>query len=221
MQQYAAHDGRSASDANHDGRTVDRFKRSTPRPAASSAILIDFAAEMDAAEALAFARKNPHAVLATMKRDGTPQLSPVLVGVDSQDRLVVSTRESAMKTLNVRRDPRAWLCVLNDRFFGDWVQLGGDVEVVSLPTAMEPLVEYYRSISGGASGLGRLPRRHDQTAPLLDPGLADESRSEGHRLTVCRSGGSRNCVFQHEDSCHVARRIAERLDDYTRLLRPW
>src|SRR5918993_3437781 len=57
---------------------------------------------MDAAEALAFARKNPHAVLATMKRDGTPQLSPVLVGVDSQDRLVVSTRETAIKTANVR-----------------------------------------------------------------------------------------------------------------------
>ncbi|HEY6685611.1 MAG TPA: TIGR03618 family F420-dependent PPOX class oxidoreductase [Propionibacteriaceae bacterium] len=87
---------------------------------------------MDAAKALAFARKNPHAVLATMKRDGTPQLSPVLVGLDSQDRLVVSTRETAMKTLNVRRDPRAWLCVLNDRFFGDWAQLSGDVEVVSL-----------------------------------------------------------------------------------------
>ena len=103
---------------------------------------------MDAAGALAFARKNPHAVLATMKRDGTPQLSPVLVSVDSQDRLVVSTRESAVKILNVRREPRAWLCVLNDGFFGDWAQLSGDVEVVSLPEAMEPLVEYYRSISG-------------------------------------------------------------------------
>ena len=51
-----------------------------------------------------------HMPFATMKRDGTPQMSPVLVGVDSQDRLVVSTRETAMKTLNVRRDPRAWLC---------------------------------------------------------------------------------------------------------------
>jgi PPOX class probable F420-dependent enzyme len=103
---------------------------------------------MDAAKALAFARKDPHAVLATMKRDGTPQLSPVLVGVDSQDRLVVSTRETAIKTANVRRDPRAWLCVLNDRFFGDWAQLSGNVKVVSLPEAMEPLVEYYRSITG-------------------------------------------------------------------------
>jgi hypothetical protein len=37
---------------------------------------------MDAAEALAFGRRNPRAVLATMKRDGTSQLSPVLVGVE-------------------------------------------------------------------------------------------------------------------------------------------
>ena len=103
---------------------------------------------MDAAEALAFGRRNPRAVLATMKRDGTPQLSPVLVGVDSEDRLLVSTRETAIKTANVRRDPRAWLCLLNDGFFGDWAQLSGDVEVLSLPEAMEPLMEYYRSISG-------------------------------------------------------------------------
>ena len=103
---------------------------------------------MEVAQALAFTRKNPHAVLATMKRDGTPQLSPVLVSVDSEDRLVVSTRETARKILNVRRDLRAWLCVLNDRFFGDWAQLSGDVEVVILPEAMEALVEYYRSISG-------------------------------------------------------------------------
>ena len=103
---------------------------------------------MDVAEALLFARKNPHAVLATMKRDGTPQLSPVLVGVDSEGRLVVSTRETSMKTLNVRRNSQVWLCVLNDRFFGDRAQLSGEAEVVSLPEAMEPLVDYYRSISG-------------------------------------------------------------------------
>ena len=103
---------------------------------------------MDISQALEFARKNPRAVLATMKRDGTPQLTPVLVGVDAQDRLVVSTRETAIKTANVRRDPRAWLCVLNERFFGDWAQISGDVEVVSLPEAIEPLIEYYRSISG-------------------------------------------------------------------------
>jgi PPOX class probable F420-dependent enzyme len=83
-----------------------------------------------------------------MRRDGTPQLSPVLVGVDRNDRLVVSTRETAMKTGNLRRDPRAWLCLLNDGFFGGWAQISGEVEIVTLPDAMEPLIEYYRSISG-------------------------------------------------------------------------
>ncbi|MGH8824817.1 MAG: PPOX class F420-dependent oxidoreductase [Jiangellaceae bacterium] len=103
---------------------------------------------MDIDQATAFVRDNPRAVLATMRRDGTPQMSPVLVGVDEKKRLVISTRETAIKTGNVRRDPHAWVCVLNDRFFGGWAQLGGDVEVVSLPEAMDPLVEYYRGISG-------------------------------------------------------------------------
>jgi PPOX class probable F420-dependent enzyme len=103
---------------------------------------------MDIDQATAFARDNPRAVLATMRRDGTPQMTPVLVGVDEKNRLVISTRETAIKVANVRRDPRAWVCVLNDRFYGAWAQLGGDVEVVSLPEAMEPLVEYYRGISG-------------------------------------------------------------------------
>jgi len=102
---------------------------------------------MDIDQTTAFARDNPRAVLATMRRDGTPQMTPVLVGVDEKNRLVISTRETAIKVANVRRDPRAWVCVLNDGFYGAWAQLGGEVEVVSLPEAMEPLVEYYRGIS--------------------------------------------------------------------------
>jgi PPOX class probable F420-dependent enzyme len=98
--------------------------------------------------ALEFLRKNPRGVLATYRRDGQAQLSPVLAGVDAQARVVISTREGAMKTLNLRRNPRASLCVLSDRFFGAWHALEGDAEVVSLPDAMEPLVDYYRRVSG-------------------------------------------------------------------------
>jgi PPOX class probable F420-dependent enzyme len=98
--------------------------------------------------ALEFLRKNPRGVLATYRRDGQAQLSPVLAGVDEQARVVISTREGAMKTLNLRRNPRASLCVLSDRFFGAWHALEGDAEVVSLPDAMEPLVDYYRRVSG-------------------------------------------------------------------------
>ncbi|HMG30727.1 MAG TPA: PPOX class F420-dependent oxidoreductase [Jiangellaceae bacterium] len=103
---------------------------------------------MDIDQAREFLRSNPRAVLATMRRDGTPQMSPVLAGVDDEGRLVISTRETAIKVANVRRDPRAWVCILNDRFFGRWAQIGGDVDILSLPDAMEPLVDYYRGISG-------------------------------------------------------------------------
>jgi PPOX class probable F420-dependent enzyme len=83
-----------------------------------------------------------------MRRDGTPQLSPVTASVDDEGYVVVSSRETAVKTKNVRRDPRAWLCGIPDEFFGDWVQVEGSVSVVALPEAMDGLVAYYRSVSG-------------------------------------------------------------------------
>ncbi len=61
---------------------------------------------------------------------------------------MISTREPAMKTKNVRRDPRASLCVMNDGFFGDWLQVEGDTEIIPLPAAMDLLVDYYRRVSG-------------------------------------------------------------------------
>ena len=100
------------------------------------------------ADALDFLREHHHAVLATTRSDGAPQLSPVAVAVDAQGRVVVSTRETAFKVRHLRRTPRAWLCVIPDAFFGRWVQVEGAVEVLSLPGAMEPLVEYYRAVSG-------------------------------------------------------------------------
>ena len=103
---------------------------------------------MDLDEARAFLRDHHRGVLATRRRDGGPQLSPVLVGIDGEGRATVSTREPAMKTLNVRRDPHVWLCVFNDGYFGSWIQLEGSAEVLSLPEAMEPLVDYYRRAAG-------------------------------------------------------------------------
>lgn len=103
---------------------------------------------MDVDEALAFIRSNHHAVLATLRGDRAPQLTPVTAGVDDSGNVLVSSREPAAKVRNLRRDPRAWLTVFTDRFFGDFVQVEGDVTIVSLPEAMEGLVDYYRSISG-------------------------------------------------------------------------
>ena len=103
---------------------------------------------MDLDEARQFLRVNHHAVLATNRADGRPQLSPVAVTVDSDGRAIVSTRETALKTRNVARDPHVSLCAFTDGFFGGWVQVDGVADVQSLPEAMEPLVDYYRSVAG-------------------------------------------------------------------------
>ena len=103
---------------------------------------------MDLDEARAHVRAHSHAVLSTVRRDGTPQMSPVAATVDDAGRVVVSSRETAYKTKNLRRDPRAWVCVFPDGFYGPWVQLEGSVEVLSLPDALEPLVAYYRAVAG-------------------------------------------------------------------------
>jgi PPOX class probable F420-dependent enzyme len=103
---------------------------------------------VDVTTAQEFIRTNHHAVFTTFRKDGRPALSPVAVALDEDGRVVVSTRETAMKVKHLRRDPRVAVCVLNDRFFGEWVQVEGTAEIIPLPDAMEPLVHYYRSISG-------------------------------------------------------------------------
>jgi len=103
---------------------------------------------MDINEAVDYVRTQHHAVLGTLKGDGTPQLSPVTVGVDDDGYAIISTRAPAYKVRNVRRDPRVWLCAFPDAFYGQWVQIDGTAEVVELPEAMDGLVAYYRSISG-------------------------------------------------------------------------
>ena len=75
-------------------------------------------------------------------------MSPVACAVDDDGLVIVSTRETAMKAKNLKRDPRASLCVISDGFFGEWVQVDGTATVVSLPDALEGLVDYYRKVAG-------------------------------------------------------------------------
>lgn len=103
---------------------------------------------MDIGRAVRFIAGNPHAVLATTRSDGRPQLSPVVAAVDADGRVLISTRETAMKARNLARDPRASLCVINNGFFGEWVQAEGNAELVHLPEALPLLEDYYRRISG-------------------------------------------------------------------------
>ena len=103
---------------------------------------------MDAAQAQEFIRANHNAVLATFRKDGRPALSPVTAAIDDHGRVVVSTRETAMKVKHLRRDPRVTLVAFTQRFYGEWVQVEGTAEIIDLPEAMQLLVDYYRSVSG-------------------------------------------------------------------------
>ncbi len=86
--------------------------------------------------------------MVTRRGSGGLQTSPVTVGVDGDGKVVISSRETAFKVRNLRRDPAAVLCVFTDRFYGEWLLFVGTAEIVSLPDAMEPLVDYYRRIQG-------------------------------------------------------------------------
>ncbi|MGY2085421.1 PPOX class F420-dependent oxidoreductase [Blastococcus sp. SYSU DS0539] len=97
---------------------------------------------------LEFLRPRHRAVLVTRRRGGAVQLSPVTCGIDAEGRVVVSTYPQRAKVTNARRDAAVSLCVLSDEWDGPWVQLDGEAEVLDLPDALEPLVDYYRAISG-------------------------------------------------------------------------
>src|SRR5438270_1031204 len=103
---------------------------------------------MEIEKAKAFLRNNHRGVLATYRRDGRPQMSPVTTAIDDDGKLVVSTRQTAVKYKNLRRDPRVSLCAMNDRFFGEWLQVDGTAEIVELPDAMDGLIAYYRAAAG-------------------------------------------------------------------------
>ena len=85
--------------------------------------------------------------------------------------MVISTREGAYKTRNLRRDPTVVLCVLSDDIFGRWIQVEGTAQIVSLPEAMEGLVDYYRCISGEHPDWDdyRRAMQHDQRVRWFAP----------------------------------------------------
>lgn len=103
---------------------------------------------MDINEALQFLRANHHSVLIAYRPDGTAQPSPVVHGVDEAGRVAISSRAPAYKVRALRRDPRVTLCAFTDKFFGAWVTVSGTAEIISLPEAMEPLVDLYRQVGG-------------------------------------------------------------------------
>ncbi|MGA8209042.1 MAG: PPOX class F420-dependent oxidoreductase [Nocardioidaceae bacterium] len=100
------------------------------------------------AELLDFVRPRHHATLVTRRQDGSLQMSPVTCGVDHRGRVVVSTYPRRAKAVNARRDPRVSMVVHSQEWDGPYVQVDGIAEVLDMPEAVEPLVDYFRCISG-------------------------------------------------------------------------
>ncbi|MDQ1006282.1 PPOX class probable F420-dependent enzyme [Streptomyces sp. V4I23] len=103
---------------------------------------------VDIEELLSFVRPRHRAILLTRRADGSPQGSPLTCGVDDSGRIVVSTYPERAKTRNAKRDERVSVIVLSDDWNGPWVQIDGTAEVIDSPESVEPLVEYFRNISG-------------------------------------------------------------------------
>ncbi|MFJ6999134.1 PPOX class F420-dependent oxidoreductase [Streptomyces albidoflavus] len=103
---------------------------------------------VDRAGLLDFVRPRHRALLLTSRADGTPQASPLTCGVDGEGRIVVSTYPERAKTRNAQRNPKVSVVVLSDEWNGPWVQIDGTAEVIDAPDSVEPLVEYFRVISG-------------------------------------------------------------------------
>jgi PPOX class probable F420-dependent enzyme len=103
---------------------------------------------VDRAELVEFLRDRHHAIVITTRADGTAQASPVSAGIDRQGRVVVATYPQRAKVANARSNSTGAMLFLSDDWNGPWVQVSGRFDVVDLPDAVEPLVDYFRAISG-------------------------------------------------------------------------
>ena len=96
-----------------------------------------------------FLKNHHYGVLATRRKNGNLQMSPVTVGLDSEGRAIISSRETAYKVKNLRRDPRAALCAFTPSFHGEgWVQVNGTAAIISLPQALDTLIYLQRQVYG-------------------------------------------------------------------------
>ena len=94
-----------------------------------------------------FLRVRHDGILATIKRDGRPQLSNILYFVDDDGRVRISVTQTRAKTHNLRRDPRASLHVQGrDRY--EYLVAEGTAELLEGEGLKEALRHYYRKVRG-------------------------------------------------------------------------
>ena len=104
---------------------------------------------VDLSTAQYFLTRHHWGVLTRRRKDSGLQMSPITVGLDSEGRAIISSREAAYKVNNLRRDSRAAVCTFTPNFHGGgWLQVNGSAEIVSLSVALGTLVYLQRQVYG-------------------------------------------------------------------------
>ncbi len=102
---------------------------------------------MEVDNALIFITTHSRSVLATRRKNGLVQMSPVNAGV-VDGAVCISSRAPLAKVRNIRRHPQVSVLVFTEQFYGSWVQIDGRAEIVDQPEALDLLETVYRAIAG-------------------------------------------------------------------------
>jgi|SRR6266516_205455 len=102
---------------------------------------------MNAEQANDFIAKNHRGVLATIKRDGRPQLSNIAYALDYDGRIRISVTRDRAKTRNLRRDPRASLAIQGDNWY-EYLVVEATAEIEEGPKAQADRRRIYGVIAG-------------------------------------------------------------------------
>jgi PPOX class probable F420-dependent enzyme len=81
-------------------------------------------------KARAYLREKRFAVLATLNRDGTPQLTTMWYLLEDDGTILMNTRVGRLKERNMRRDPRISICI-EDGY--RYLTIKGRVEMIDDP----------------------------------------------------------------------------------------
>jgi len=101
---------------------------------------------MTEAEARAFVGRHSRAVLATIKRDGRPQLSHIVYTLDEDGLIKVSATRDRAKTHNLKRDPRVSLSIVAENW-GEYLVVEGTC-IVREENVLPELRRIYERVSG-------------------------------------------------------------------------
>jgi PPOX class probable F420-dependent enzyme len=94
-----------------------------------------------------FLEQHHHAVMVTLKADGTPHVARIMLGL-VEGRLWSSSTQTRVRTKFLRRDPRCTLCVLDQSNPYHWLGLETKVTILDGPDAPQQNLALYRTIAG-------------------------------------------------------------------------